>query len=166
MTIASNLGGGHGGVTTTTMASLKGHEDHLYVLLDTGCSNTLVSSKYFNYLKSVKKIKTNYATAGGPYKVHKKGTIIFKLPEFSTSKEITWDCDVDGGSLTELGYDMIIGRDLLKALKMIIDSKHDVIKWEDSQIPTNKTKLAGNNRKQLNAILFNSSTFHLQCFVF
>ena len=152
MTIASNLGGGHGGVTTTTMASLKGHEDHLYVLLDTGCSNTLVSSKYFNYLKSVKKIKTNYATAGGPYKVHKKGTIIFKLPEFSTSKEITWDCDVDGGSLTELGYDMIIGRDLLKALKMIIDFKHDVIKWEDSQIPMNRTKLAGNNRKQLNAI--------------
>ena len=59
---------------------------------------------------------------------------------------------MDGGSLTELGYDMIIGRDLLKALKMIIDFKHDVIKWEDSQIPMNRTKLAGNNRKQLNAI--------------
>ena len=35
---------------------------------------------------------------------------------------------------------------------MIIDFKHDAIKWEDSQIPMNRTKLAGNNRKQLNAI--------------
>ena len=107
MTIASDLGGGHGGVTTTTMASLRGLEDYLYVLLDEGCSNTLISSKHFNYLKSVKKIKTNYATAGGPYKVNKKGIITLKLPEFSTSKEITWDCDVDSGSLTELGYDIL-----------------------------------------------------------
>ena len=48
MTIASDLGGGHGGVTTTTMASLRGLEDYLYVLLDMGCSSTLISSKHFN----------------------------------------------------------------------------------------------------------------------
>jgi len=35
---------------------------------------------------------------------------------------------VDGGSLTELEYDMIVSRDLLKALKMIIDFENEVIK--------------------------------------
>ena len=68
MTITSDLRVGHGGVISTTMASLRRHKENVYVLLDLSCSNTLVSSKHFNYLKSVEKIKTNYATAGGPYK--------------------------------------------------------------------------------------------------
>ena len=143
---------GHNGITTTTVVTIQGHKDQLYVLLDIGCSNTIVSDKYLNYLESVKKIKTYYATAGGPYKVNKNGTVKFKLPEFSTSKDITWKCDVDNGSLLELGYDMVIGRDLLKALKMVIDFEHDIIKWEDSQILMNRTKITKNKRKQLNAI--------------
>ena len=48
-------------------------------------------------------------------------TMTFQLPEFSTSKDITWQVDMDSGKLEELGYDMIIGRDLLQALKVIID---------------------------------------------
>ena len=54
---------------------------------------------------------------------------------------------MDAGSLTELGYDMIIGQDLLKVLKVIISFEHEVIKWEDSQIPMNTIKLAGKKRK-------------------
>ena len=58
MDINPDLGGDHGGVTSTTMASLRALEDPLYVLfLDIGCSNTQISSKYSNYLKSVKKLK-------------------------------------------------------------------------------------------------------------
>ena len=152
MAINDRTENGHTGVTTTTVATISGHKDQLYVLLDTGCSNTIVNDKYLNYLESVKKIKTNYATAGGTYHVNKNGIVKFKLPEFSTSKEITWKCDVDNGSLLELGYDMVIGRDLLKALKMIIDFEHDTIKWEDSQIPMNRTKLVKDKKKQLNAI--------------
>ena len=68
MAINDRTQNGHNGVTTTTVATIQGHKDQLYVLLDTGCSNTIVSNKYLNYLESVKKIKTNYATAGGPYK--------------------------------------------------------------------------------------------------
>ena len=86
MTTTSIHGGNILGVTKTPVVSLRGQEDHLYVLIDTDCSNILISGKYLNYLKSVKKIKTYYATAFGPYKVHQKGTKIFKLKEFSTSK--------------------------------------------------------------------------------
>ena len=43
---------------------------------------------------------------------HRMATMTFKLHEFSTSKDITWQVDMDSGKLEELGYDMIIGRDL------------------------------------------------------
>ena len=39
------------------------------------------------------------------------------------------DMDMDNGQLEELGYDMIIGRDLLLSLGMIIDFKYSVIRW-------------------------------------
>ena len=35
----------------------------------------------------------------------------FKLPEFFTSKDITWQVDMDSGKLEKLGYDIIIGTD-------------------------------------------------------
>ena len=39
---------------------------------------------------------------------------------------------------------------------MIIHFEHEVIKWEDSQIPINKTKLAGkNNKKIIKCKIFN-----------
>ena len=62
-------------------------------------------------------------------------TITFKLPEFSTSKDITWQVNVSSVKLEELGYDMIIRRDLLQALKVIIDFEYQVIRWDDVSIP-------------------------------
>ena len=62
----------------------------LYVLLDTGCSSSILSDNYFNYVKNIKKSKSHYSAAGGPYKTSRMATMIFKLPEFSMSKDITW----------------------------------------------------------------------------
>ena len=60
--------------------------------------------------------------------------------------------DMENGKFEELGYDMIIGRDLLLSLRMIIDFKYSVICWGENNIPMNRTKLAKNDRKELNAI--------------
>ena len=57
--------------------------------------------------------------------------------------------DMDNGKLEELGYDMIIGRDLLLSLGMIIDFKYSVIRWGENNIPMNKTKLAKNFQKEI-----------------
>ena len=43
---------------------------------------------------------------------------------------------------------MIIGRDLMKSLGLIIDFKHEVLRWDDITIPMNRTKI--NNRKEFN----------------
>ena len=59
---------------------------------------------------------------------------------------------MDIGKLEELGYDMIIGRDLLLSLGMIIDFKHSVICLGENSIPVNRTKLARNDQKELNAM--------------
>ena len=150
------IGTGHSsGITTTTVATVQdstGNPSQLYVLLDTGCSSSILSDKYLKTVKNIKKSKSHYSTAGGPYKTSKTATLTFKLPEFSTSKDITWQVDMDSGKLEELGYDMIIGRDLLQALKVVIDFEYQVIKWDDVSIPMNRTKLSKNIKKELNAI--------------
>ena len=51
-----------------------------------------------------------------------------------------------------LGYDMIIGRDLLQALEVVIDFEYQVIKWDDVSIPMNRTKTSKNYNKELHAI--------------
>ena len=45
---------------------------------------------------------------------------LFKLPEFSMSKDMTFQVDMDGGKLEDLDFDMIIVRDLLQAPKVIV----------------------------------------------
>ena len=58
------------------------------------------------------------------------------------SKDITWQVDNDSGKLEKLSYDTIIGRDLLQALKAVINFKYQVIKWNDVNVPLNRTKLS------------------------
>ena len=46
-------------VTTTTLGTVKGNQEtteNIYILLDTGCSNTIISKSYLNLCKSIKKI--------------------------------------------------------------------------------------------------------------
>ena len=157
MTIStsSHRTGHSSGITTTTVATVKtstGDTREIYVLLDTGCSSTILSNKYLRNVKNIKKSNSNYSTAGGPYQTNSSATVTFKLPEFSMSKEITWKVDMDSGKLEELGYDMIIGRDLLQALKVVIDFEYQVIRWEDVSIPMNRTKLTKSKKEELNAI--------------
>ena len=52
----------------------------------------------------------------------------------------------------KLGHGMIIGRDLLQSVKTIIDFEYQVIKWEDTSVPTNNAKLA--NEQKMNQIQY------------
>ena len=80
------------GITTITVAAVKdntGNTRELYVLLDTGCSRSILSDNYLNYAKNIKKSKSHYSTTGVPYKTSRMAILTFKLSEFSTSKDIT-----------------------------------------------------------------------------
>ena len=88
-----------GSVTTTTMATTKASTSKsrkMYILLDTGSSNTILSDKYLGQVTSIKNLNLSIQCRG-LYTTSKQGTLTFKLPEFSNSKDITWSMDMDNG---------------------------------------------------------------------
>ena len=106
--------------TPVTLMTIRGGKkdrtkihDSLRVLIDTGCSHSIISKKYCSKFKS-KNIKT-YSTGSGSLTAKYDSKIHFALPEFSDKKIINWTFSV--ANTEDLGYDAIIGRDLLLNLK-------------------------------------------------
>ena len=70
--------------------------------------------------------------------------ITFKSNEFSNSKEIYWNFNVDetSDSSDSLQYDMIIGLDLMSELGLILDCKSKIAKWDEMKIPMTTERAA------------------------
>ena len=87
-------------------------------LCDTGASSTVIGEKLANYgpitITNSPKI---FTTAMGNFTNEFSSELTFQLPELSNSLELTWQCDVVK-DLSNTPYDMIIGRDVLKELKI------------------------------------------------
>ena len=118
----------------------------LRALIDSGASHTLaaLSSKYFlksNKSKTNKKIKKNRkkqswtGCGNSTYSTSYKAAVKFKLPDFSNSKEISWKLHVAKNQQALNGYDMIIGRDLLKKLSMQLDFEKGGTVWDGISVP-------------------------------
>ena len=60
-----------------------------------------------------------WETQAGKFNTSKKVNVYFCLPEFSSTKIVTWKCHIDES--TKGRYDMILGRDLLTALVLVLD---------------------------------------------
>ena len=57
------------GITTIMVATIRdstGNTRELYILLDSGCSSSILSNNYLNCVKNVKKSKSHYSTTGSP----------------------------------------------------------------------------------------------------
>ena len=67
--------------------------------------------------------------------------IKFKLNEFSTSKEATWTLHVDETKISDksLGYDMIMGLDIMTELGIIINCKDKILEWAGVKISMTAT---------------------------
>ena len=89
-----------------TVQNSKGDSSKLYILLDTDCSDSIRSNNYLSLRQSIRRAKSVYSATSGLYKVNKHVTVKFKMPQFSSSKVITWSMDT--GDIRELEYDMII----------------------------------------------------------
>ena len=61
----------------------------------------------------------------GKFTTSKKVNLDFCLPDFSATNIVTWKCYVDES--TNNIYDMILGRDLLTALVLDLNSPNNVI---------------------------------------
>ena len=82
----------------------------------------------------------------------------FQLPEFSTFKEISWSFHVDESDPNDdtLGYDMIIGRDLLTDLGIIIDFKDGYVIWDGIKSPMKQHHSVGT--KEVAYTLYENTT--------
>ncbi len=86
----------------------------LKVLLDSGASATLIRGSSIKELKRTRTRNMQWRTRGGTFRTEYKSKNPFSLPELSDQKLVTWQVYVDE-STTDLSYDMIIARDLLRA---------------------------------------------------
>ena len=128
----------------------------LRVFVDTGCSHSLIVRKCCHKLIPQKEKK--YATGSGTLTTSSESKIQFSLPEFSDKKKITWTFSVVDSK--GLGYDIILGRDLLLDLKMEISFNKKTVSWEGIDIPMrdfNKLRRYTLNKKEFKAIIQGSS---------
>ena len=70
----------------------------------------------------------------GTVENNKSANVTFRLPEFSPTLELEWECDVMD-DMSSTPYDMILGRDALKVLKMDIHSSDLTISMGDVKVP-------------------------------
>ena len=129
--------------TSVTYLNVRGGEqgrrikvEGLYVLLDSGCSDSLIRYECVKHLKhKFKKNETAYDVAGGAFSTTKEVKVKFSLPQFTDSKIITHKFQIDESENTGIGYDAIIGRDLLSAMGINLNFKDEVIEWDQMVTP-------------------------------
>ena len=132
----------------------------LKVLFDSGSSHSMATQRCAkeNQTKILKK-KTEFNVAGGSFHTDGEAVINFSLTEFSESKVIKWNFNIARDS-EELGYDMVIGRDLLMALGINLRFKDLTIEWEDTKIPMKDFQRLMSmklTQKELRAVISNTN---------
>ena len=91
-------------------------------LLDSGCSKTIVLKKFTTNINTNSKA-VKYQTYGGTMTSTATSNVEMRLIEFSSSKSITFPCQVDGKThADEAYYDIILGSDFMEALGIDIPS--------------------------------------------
>ena len=98
------------------------------VLLDCGSSHSMCSTRCARGRSTWSEKSNTFSTGGGNLKTTHEAKIAFSLSEFSNSKIIEWTFSL--ADRDDLGYDMIIGRNLLGQLGMIINYKNNLIDWD------------------------------------
>ena len=109
----------------------------LRCLIDSGSSESIILDEFIvGFAKQISKRDQQWMTKGGVFRTSARCAVPFCIVDFSTSKKVTWTFHVDSTTrATQAGYDMIIGRDLLRKLGIDIKFSSGTLKWEDTEIP-------------------------------
>ena len=125
----------------------KNKTQRIRVLCDSGASGTILNRKFAEKLRIRKDKSSTWATAAGSFNTTERTKINFALPELSSSLLIRTDVFLCK-DLSER-YDLIMGRDLLRELKLKMDFEHDVIEYHDLKIPMRSPNRPGNDEQEL-----------------
>ena len=115
------------------------------VLLDTGSERSVIKATHFQHHgKVMKGLTMKFHTPSGTFMSKKANDIEFSLNELSEPRCIRWKFHVLPED-SELLYDMIIGRNLMRKLKMDILYSNNVVAWDkELRIPMHKHKVKAN----------------------
>jgi hypothetical protein len=106
-------------------------------LLDSGASASLILKKFARKLKlKTSKSNTTWTTAAGDLTTNSKCKAQFCIPELEDKVLLEYDLNVTD---TLVGYDMIIGRDILEDLGVVIDFNQKVSIWGHQECPFKST---------------------------
>ena len=126
-------------IITTELITKKG-VIKCRTLIDSGASATVLDwdkAKHFGiYTKDETHILT---TVMGTIENNNSATVTFKMPEFSPTLELEWECDVMQ-DMSNTPYDMIIGRDAMKVLKLDVHASDLTISMGDVKVPWQSRK--------------------------
>ena len=78
------------------------------IILDIGCSSTIVMGRLIEKLRPEKDTIMQWNTQARNITTNIKVKIYFILPALSTANDVIWNCHVEGSARGR--YDMILGR--------------------------------------------------------
>ena len=124
--------------TPVTIANVYGGKknrnianESLKVLIDTGCSHSIIVERFCS--NKIKKSKNTYSAGIGSLTTRYSSEVHFTLSEFSDKKIVHWNFNIIDSK--DVGYDMILGRDIMLQLKMDVSFAQKSVSWEGISIP-------------------------------
>ena len=102
------------------------------MLLDSGASHSICKYSLVKKCKLDLDKSTSWSTTNGSFSTTHTCDLKFTMPELSTTSQIDWRFHV---TKQPMGYDFIVGRDLLRELGIVLNFRHSYIQWDDVQFP-------------------------------
>jgi predicted aspartyl protease len=100
----------------------------IQALLDSGAFGSLTHKKFVRKLKlKMSKSSTKWTTTAGDLTTNSKCKSQFCIPELEDKILLEYDLNVTN---TLVGYNMIIGCNILEVLGIVIDFKQKIIIWD------------------------------------
>lgn len=103
------------------------------ILVDSGASGSLINKKFVTRLKTRKDDTTSWSTTAGQFKTRERAKIYMEFPQLSPTLSVTEDIHV--ADTLSPNYDMIMGRPLIRLLRLQVNFAADRIERDELCIP-------------------------------
>ena len=114
---------------------LKVKYEGLTVLFDSGSSHTMIVEKVVQQ-QQWKRLHNpvGFDSCNGAFELNYKTDIKLTFPELNSHRVVKQQCYIDERKNNELGYDMIVGRDLMTSLGIQLDFQDKKLKWDGAEL--------------------------------
>ena len=138
----------------TVLKRTKVVQDGLYVLFDSGSSHSIVARSLVEQ-QQWKRLRepAGFDSCNGAFNLTYKSKVTLSLSELNSHRIIDWQCFIDDRDNGELGYDMIIGRDLMTELGLILNFNEKKIIWDGIELEMRDFNSKKPSRKEIKRVM-------------